>query len=277
MKKLTIHLISDGSGQTVKYVAKTSLAKFSDIEVKKYHWPMVRTEEMLEEVFTKIKSKPGLVLYTIYDDYLRQKLKDFCFKNKVPCISAVSKIINKISEYVGIGVDDNIAGYTNKFDENYFDKVDAIDYSLRHDDGQIIDGLEDADIILIGPSRTSKTPTSVYLAYNGFKTANIPYVHNCPFPDFLKTLRNPLIFGLVINPAILIEIRENRLNFLQVKESMDYTDIKIVQEECREVKRMCAENNWQVIDVSRKSIEETAAIIMKIYYENKKRKRIYTT
>ena len=130
---------------------------------------------------------------------------------------------------------------------------------------------EEADIILIGPSRTSKTPTSVYLAYNGFKTANIPFVHGCPFPDFLPKMNNPVIFGLIINPNRLIEIRESRMNFLQVKETSNYTDIKIVQDECLQIKRICVQNDWKTIDVSQRSIEETAAIIMRAYYEHKKR------
>jgi regulator of PEP synthase PpsR (kinase-PPPase family) len=271
MKKLIVHLVSESSGQTVKHAANTALAKFSDIEVKKYHWPMTRNEDLLEEVFKKIKEKPGIILYTISNNILRDKLKKLCLELKLPCVSVVSKIVNEISEYLGVGADDNI-GFNNKFDETYFDKVEAIEYTLKHDDGQIVEDLDEADIILIGPSRTSKTPTSVYLAYNGFKTANIPFVHDCPFPDGLNSLKNPVIFGLVINPSRLIEIRESRMHLLQVNESTDYTDIKVVQEECREVRRICASNDWQVIDVSRRSIEETAAIIMKYYYEYKKRR-----
>jgi regulator of PEP synthase PpsR (kinase-PPPase family) len=189
---------------------------------------------------------------------------------KIPCVSVVSKIVREISDYLGTNADIG-AGYTNKFDETYFDKVDAIEYSLRHDDGQALDDLEDADIILIGPSRTSKTPTSIYLAYNGFKTANIPLIHNCAFPDFLPRMNHPVIVGLLINPGRLIEIRESRMNLLQVKEASNYTDIKIAQDECRQAKRLCIDNNWKTIDVSMRSIEETAAIIMKYYYEQKKR------
>ena len=269
MKKLVVHLVSESSGQTVKYAAKTALAKFSDIEVKKYHWPMTRNEDLLNEALKKISQKPGIVLYTISNDTLKDKLKRFCLDSKMPCISVVSKIVNEISDYLGVSTDDNI-GFKNKFDETYFDKIEAIEYSLKHDDGQILEDLDEADIILIGPSRTSKTPTSVYLAYNGFKTANIPFVGGSEFPSVLKMLRKPIIFGFVINPSILVEIRENRMHLLQIKESSDYTDIKVIQEECREVRSLCSVNNWQVIEVSRRSIEETAAIIMKYYYEHKK-------
>jgi regulator of PEP synthase PpsR (kinase-PPPase family) len=273
MKKLIIHLVSESSGQTVKYAASTALAKFSDIEVKKYHWPMTRTEDLLNEALKKISQKPGIVLYTISNNTLKDKLKRFCLDSKMPCISVVSKIVNEISDYLGVSTSDNI-GFRNKFDETYFDKIEAIEYSLKHDDGQILEDLDEADIILIGPSRTSKTPTSVYLAYNGFKTANIPFVCGSEFPPVLKELSKPIIFGFIINPSILVEIRENRMNLLQIKENSDYTDIKVIQEECREIRRLCSLNKWQVIDVSRRSIEETAAIIMKYYYEHKKMRHL---
>lgn len=268
MKKLVVHLVSESSGQTVKHAASTALAKFREIEIKKYHWPMTRNEKLLIEVFEKIKSKPGVVIYTISNDELREKLKHFCYEQKLPCVSVVSKVIQKISEYLGVGVD-SFLGYADKFDDSYFNKVDAIEYALRHDDGQNVENLEDADVVLIGPSRTSKTPTSVYLAYNGFKTANIPYIHNAPFPD-ISRLTHPVIFGLTINPTRLIEIRESRMNLLQITESSNYTELEIVQQECRQVKKLCIDNSWQQIDVSRRSIEETAALIMKKYYEIRK-------
>jgi hypothetical protein len=266
MKNLTIHLVSESSGQTVRFAAKTALAKFSDLEAKKYHWPMTRNIVMLDQVFEKIKENPGMVLYTISDEALRSHLKKKCLELKIPCISVVGAIVNKISEYIG---SEAISGFArkNKFDEDYFDKVEAIDYTLRHDDGQSLDTIGEADIVLIGPSRASKTPTSVYLAYNGFKTANIPLVYGCEFPEFIHN--KSMVIGLTINPSRLIEVRESRMNLLQVKENTDYTDIKIIQEECRRVKKICAEKGWKTIDVSMRSIEETAAIIMKAYYENK--------
>ena len=270
MKKLIVHLVSESSIQTVKYAAETALARFSNIEVNKYHWPMVNKEELLAEVFSKIRQKPGVILYTISDSEIRDQLKKFASDMKLPCISVVSKIVKGISAYVEVEADDDGIHY-DEFDQSYFEKVKAIDYTLHHDDGQLIDSLEEADIILIGPSRTSKTPTSVYLAYNGFKTANIPFIHGHDFP-YLDKITKPLIVGLVINPGRLIEIRESRMNLLQVKEFTDYTDIKIVQEECRQVKNLCQKNSWDIIDVSRRSIEETAAIIMKSYYEHKKGK-----
>lgn len=271
MKKLIVHLVSDASGQTVKHAAKTALSQFAEIEVKEYSWPLIRNRELLEEVLSKISTKPGVVLYTISKPDLREALNKFCKDLKIPCISVVGRIVKEISAFIGVGFEDSLNN-SNKFDSSYFDKVDAIDYMLRHDDGQMVNDLGDADIILIGPSRTSKTPTSVYLAYNGFKTANVPFVYGCPFPQGLEKLTHTLIIGLVISPARLIEIRETRMNLLLMPEHTSYTDPKIVQEECLQVKRLCEQNKWLVIDVSRKSIEESAALVMKYYYERKKGK-----
>ena len=272
MKKLNLHLVSESSGQTVKHAANTAISKFSDVEFKRYHWPMTRNEKLLNDVFEKIQKKPGVIIYTISNDNLRKKLKQFCYEQKIPCISVVSKIIRGLSEYLGVGTSDYL-NRANKFDDSYFDKVDAIDYALRHDDGQIIDNLEEADILLIGPSRTSKTPTSVYLAYNGFKTANIPFIYNMQFPEEIFKLKHPIVFGLIINPSRLIEIRESRMNLLQINDNSNYTDVNIAEQECRQVRRLCARNNWLTIDVSSRSIEETAALIMKHYYEIKTARR----
>lgn len=270
MKRLIIHLVSESSGQTVKQASNTALTKFSNIEVKKYHWPMIRNTKLMEEVFKKIKLKPGVVLYTISNEKLRKSLKVFCKDLDLPCISIVSHVIREISDYIGIPADEEV-DYYKRFNEKYFDKVEAIEYTLKHDDGQNIDELKDADIILIGPSRTSKTPTSVYLAYNGYRTANVPLVYGCEFPKDLEKLKNPIIFGLVINPSRLIKIRENRMNFLNVKNNSQYVDIDIIKKECIEIKKLCLKNNWYIIDVSMKSIEETAAMIMKFCYEHKKK------
>lgn len=267
-----MHLISESSGQTVKYAAKSAISQFSRIKLKEYNWPLIRNKELLNEVLHKIQQKPGIVLYTISNPELRDILKKFCHKLRIPCISIIGKIVKQISSTLGIVAEDILEQQNAKFDESYFDKVAAIDYTLRHDDGQNIPELNEADIILVGPSRTSKTPTAVYLAYNGFKTANVPYIYNSPFPEYLYQLDQRLIVGLIINPSRLIEIREARMHLLQITEMTDYTDLKIVQEECNQVKRICQQKGWPFIDVSRRSIEETAAIIMKTLYDHRKYK-----
>ncbi len=270
MKNLTIHLVSDSSGQTVKQAAKSAISQFADIITKEYHWPLIRNKELLIEVLNKIKTKPGIVLYTISNAELRAELKKFCWNLKIPAISVIGKIVTEIANYLNIETEQKNIGSVYKLGADYFDKVDAIDFALRHDDGQMTGDLESAEIILIGPSRTSKTPTSVYLAYNGFKTANIPYVQGHPFPDQLEKLISPLIVGLIINPARLVQIRETRMNLLQINNLGDYTNLETVQAECLMIKRLCEQHNWPVIDVSRRSIEETAAVIMKLFYSKNK-------
>lgn len=269
MNKLVIHLVSDSSVQAVKHAAHTALSQFSKIESKLYHWPMLRNAELLNEVLRKIKMKPGLVLYTILDYELRRNLTKFCYDLKIPCISVVGRIVKEISAFLGVETEGSLV-YDYEFDESYFDKIHAIDYTFRHDDGQMTSELDEADIILVGPSRTSKTPTSVYLAYNGFKTANIPYIHGYPFLDLLGNVTKQLIIGLVIDPARLIEIRETRMHSLQISDNTSYTNFKVVQEECMQVKQICEQQGWSVIDVSRRSVEETASVIMKLYYDRNK-------
>jgi regulator of PEP synthase PpsR (kinase-PPPase family) len=269
MNKLVIHLVSDSSVQTVKHAAHTALLQFTKIESKLYHWPMLRNMELLSEVLKKIKMKPGLVLYTILDHALRRKLTKFCYDLKIPCISVVGKIVEEISVFLGVETEGNLV-YDYKFDESYFNKIHAIDYTFRHDDGQMTNELDEADIILIGPSRTSKTPTSLYLAYNGFKTANVPYIHNYPFLDILGNVTRQLIIGLIIDPARLVEIRETRMHSLQMSDNTSYTDFKTVKEECMQLKQICERQGWSIIDVSRRSIEETSSVIMKLYYDRKK-------
>lgn len=267
MQKLIIHLISDSSDQVVKYAAKAALAEFPNVKPHEYHWPMIRNDKLLDEAFNKIKKKPGIILYTIADSCLRKTLIRFALEQKIPCVSVVGKIVREVSVFLGISPE-RPQEYDSKFDESYFDKLKAIDYSLRHDDGQAIHELEEADIILIGPSRTSKTPISIYLAYNGFKTANVPYIYGHSIPDVLEKLKHPIVIGLVTNPSRLMEIRESRMNLLHIKEHTSYTDINIIKQEYSEVKRICQKNNWNIIDTSTKSIEESAALITRCFYEN---------
>ncbi len=269
MKKLVIHLISDSSGQAVKYACKSAVAQFDKIETKKYYWALVRNEEQLNEILPQIKKAPCMVLYTISNSALRDRIRNFCAEAKVPCISVVSGIVSEISSFLGIkpkGFLESASG----LDEDYFYKMRAIDYTIKHDDGLGEEEWEEADLLLVGPSRTSKTPTSVYLSYNGFKTANIPYVPSIGLPETIYNLKNPLVIAFIINPFVLREIRENRTEVKVAGLSSEYTDINSLKEECSELKNLCKTHDWPVIDVTNRSIEETAAKVIKIYYESKK-------
>ncbi len=267
LKKVSFHLISENTCNSVISVTNTALLKFTELDVSQYHWPMIRTEDQMKEAFAKIQNIGGIVIYTVQDDDLRKLLKQLCHQSKILCISAVSQIVNGISKYFGVEKE-QLSNYSNKFDDRYFDKIDAIDFTIRHDDGQLMEEIDEADIILLGASRTSKTPTSVYLAYNGFKTANVPIIYNMPISDYVTTLKNRAVFGLLINPHQLTEIRQSRLNLSKGTNIDNYVDTDIIKQECNMVRKLCEQNGWQIIDVSLKSIEETAALIMKNYYDN---------
>lgn len=269
MKQFNLHLISDSSGQTAQNVSKAALMQFSDVKANKYIWPMIRYQTQLEEVFIGLEKNPGIVLYTIADRNIRNQLKQFCLQKRIPCISIIGKLIKEMTAYIGVSSDSEIIDH-HIMDEDYFEKVNAIDFALRHDDGQSTNNLNEADIILVGASRTSKSPTCVYLSYNGYKAANVPFIYGQALPDNLFTLTKPLIVGLTINPERLVEIRQNRIMSLNQDNRSSYVDFNKVQEECAYAKRLFGQNSWPVIDVTHRSIEETSACIIKIYCERKR-------
>jgi hypothetical protein len=262
-QSFNLHLISDGTCQTIKAVANSVISHFADIELKQYYWPLIKQHNDFELLCQKIAEKPGMVLYTLRDAKLAAELCYFCAELGVPCVAAIDNVIAEFKQYFGVEVSFD---HHNRLNARYFDRVDAINFSLNHDDGQSTDTLSQADIILVGASRSSKTPTSVYLAYNGYKTANVPYIMDLPLPADLFLLKNKFIVGLVINPARLAEIRYNRLIDMQGDLSSDYINIGQVTKECKEARKTFIEHNWPVVDVTAKSIEEISAEIIKLYY-----------
>jgi regulator of PEP synthase PpsR (kinase-PPPase family) len=262
MQILNLHLVSDYSGKTVHSIAKAIRHRFHNIEIKEYFWPLVNNKEILIDTLEKIKKFPGVVLYTITNKDLRSILKKECKIYNIPCISAIGKIVREIGSYVG---DENVKGesFDEKFDDEYFEKIAAIEYTLKHDDGQNIETIDVADIIILGASRTSKTPTSFYLANNGYKVANIPYISSVGFPEKLAILKRPLIVGLSVDYERLVHVRENRMNYMNLQKDINYTDFITVKEECKEIQSIFKKLNILVIDVTRLSIEETSALIIK--------------
>lgn len=265
MNKFTLYLISDSTGDTVSNVAKAALAQFESIEVEEHIYTLVRSKGQMEKIMEKIKSDPGVVIYTIISKELRTQLKSLCKELHVPCISVLSRVITDLSSYLNVKAENNTIGKQHELDEEYFERMNAINFSLSHDDGQSMWDLEEADIIIIGPSRTSKSPTSVYLAFKGYKTANIPYVQTSSLPDNLFSLTTPLIVGLTINSENLVQIRKNRLLSLYEDQNNCYIDIESVEEEIKESKKLFMKHNWPIIDVTRRSVEETAATIIQYY------------
>jgi regulator of PEP synthase PpsR (kinase-PPPase family) len=269
MKNFNLHLISDSTGETLCSIARAVIAQFEDVKSNEFLWPMVRNTEQLEKVLAIINKYPGVIMYTIVEKELRIRLKSFCNELKIPCIPVLSKVINEVSEYLQLEAKPT-PGKQHELDEEYFTRVDAVNFSIAHDDGQSTWDVDKADIIIIGASRTSKSPTSIYLAYRGFRTANIPFVLGCPLPENLFKLTTPLIVGLTISPERLIQIRKNRLLAIKEEKPTDYVDVDKVKEEILAAKRICVDNRWPIIDVTKRSVEETAATIIQYYQKHKK-------
>ena len=263
IKKINLHLVSDSTGETLSAVARAVLSQFEGVESNDFIWPLVRTKSQVEKIKDSIKKNPGIVLYTILEDEITEDLKKFCYELQLPCIPVLSRIITEFSNYLGMNIS-QVIGRQHILDEQYFSRVEAVNYTLTHDDGQSTWDLYDADIVVIGVSRTSKSPTSVYLSLRGYKTANIPFVSLETFPQNIHDLKSPLIVGLTINPEKLIQIRQNRLLMLGQELETDYIDLDKVKSEISESRKLFAKLTCPVIDVTKKSVEETAAKIIQI-------------
>jgi len=261
MKKFNLHLVSDSTGETVNSVARAALAQFENVEPEEFNWTLVRTKAQMERIIESIKENPGAVVYTLVDNHLRDMLKMECARRGLPCIAVLSTVVSELSAYLDLETH-AMPGKQHELNEDYFTRVDAIGYSLSHDDGQSHWDLDDADIVLIGVSRTSKSPTCIYLAYKGYKTANIPFVLGCPLPPSLGELKKPLIVGLTISPDRLQQIRMTRLQSLKHEKETNYVNLEHMQQEIAESRKLFAKYKWPVIDVTRRSVEETAATII---------------
>lgn len=268
MKKFHLHLVSDSTGETVSSVARAALAQFDDVEVEEHLWTLVRTKTQMDRVLEGIAEYPGAVMYTLVDPGLRETLMRACLKAGNPCVAVIAGVVSELSAFLGMETHAQ-PGKQHQLDEDYFSRVDAINYSLAHDDGQAHWELDQADIILVGPSRTSKSPTCMYLAYKGFKTANVPYVLDCALPPSLEELKKPLIVGLTISPDRLEQIRRTRLQSLKQDDETNYVDAELIQRELDESRKLYNRHRWPVIDVSRRSVEETAATILQHYQKHR--------
>ncbi len=256
-----LHLVSDSTGETIHSVARACLAQFSDVEPVEHVWPMARTENAMDVVLDGIGDKPGPVMFTLVDDRLREKLLDGCRRLKVPCISVLDPVITAFGKFLDAQPLHRIGGQ-HEMDAEYFQRIEAMDWALAHDDGQRAHEFDHSDVVLVGVSRTSKTPTCLYLANRGVKAANIPYVPGIPLPEVLDRIENSLVIGLTNDPKRLIELRRARLALLQQEGETPYIDPSFVRAEITEARRYFAERSWPVIDVTRRSIEETAAAVM---------------
>lgn len=268
MKQFHLHLVSDSTGETVCSIARAALVQFEGIDAEEHVWSLIRTKTQMERVLLALEENPGIVMYTIVEKHLRDMLVNGCARLNIPCIPVLSRVIADLSAYLNMNINPQ-PGRQYELDANYFSRVEAINFTLAHDDGQSTRDVDEADIILVGVSRTSKSPTCVYLAYRGYKAANIPFVVNCPLPPNISTMKNPLIVGLTLSTERLVQIRKNRLLALHEEKETDYVDIDAVKEEILIARRFFSKNGWPVIDVTRRSVEETAATIIQYYQKRK--------
>lgn len=272
-KNFHIHLVSDATGTSLQSLTRGVLAQFENIDPVEWFWPLVRTEKQLARVVENIKEHPGPVLFTFVDNAQRHRFQDACADLGVPNIPVLDPVIKGLSGYLGIPAK-GVPGLQHAMDENYFDRIDAIEFALSFDDGQSLEGIDRADVILVGVSRTSKTPTCMFLARRGIRAANIPFTPDVPFPERIKELRRPLIIGLTESPDRLVALRRNRLKADEYGSELsenDYLDLDRVVDEIKTCRRLCSSMGWPVIDVTRRSVEETAAEIL-ILLQRKRKK-----
>jgi [pyruvate, water dikinase]-phosphate phosphotransferase / [pyruvate, water dikinase] kinase len=263
-----LHLLSDSTGETLETVAKSALALFDEVETVKHFWPMVRSEGHLERILGEVASNPGLVLFTMVSNDMRALLEARCAALALPCVAVLDPVVDALSSILGQTAKMR-RGRQHILDAAYFRRVEAIQFTIAHDDGVAPENWEEADIVLAGVSRSSKTPTAIYLANRGYKTANIPIVIESPPPPQLFVLKHPLVVGLVTNSERLVQIRRNRLLSLNQAPDTDYVDAEAVARETAYARRLFADNEWPVIDMTRRSIEEAAAAIINLHNARK--------
>ena len=263
MRTFHLHLVSDATGETINSVARACLVQFEGIEPNEHAWSLIRTPGQMEKVLAGIAAHPGPVLFTMVNEQLRALLQDGCRRLQVPCIPVLDPVIGALGTYLGLQ-SRGLPGRQHELDAEYFSRIDAMSFALSHDDGQSSQNYNNADVILVGVSRTSKTPTCIYLANRGIKAANVPVVPGCPLPAELLAAKRPLVIGLTKDPVQLVQIRRNRLHMLSHTEETDYVDPDVVKQEVAAARRLCSEHGWAVIDVTRRSIEETAATIIQM-------------
>jgi [pyruvate, water dikinase]-phosphate phosphotransferase / [pyruvate, water dikinase] kinase len=266
MTRLHLHLLSDSTGETLESIAKAAIAQFEDVEAIRHFWPMVRSDVHLERILQDIAQNPGLVLFTLANPELRRKLEFRCRAIGLLHVAPLDMVTDAMSNILGQETR-NRPARKHILDEAYYARIEAIQYTIAHDDGIGPDNWEEADILLVGVSRTSKTPTSIYLANRGYKTANVPLVPESPPPDTLYRLKHPMIVGLTIAPDRLIQVRRNRLLSLNQAPETAYVDLDTVQDEVVFARRIVADNGWPTIDMTRRSIEEAAAAIINLFNE----------
>lgn len=265
-----LHLISDATGETLTTVAHAAAAQHAGTSPVEHMHPLVRTTKQLDRILADIEKSPGIVLYTLLDRNLGARLEEKCKELGLPCLSILGPVLQLFQSYLGADNKPRV-GAQHTLNAEYFKRIDALNYTMLHDDGQHTDDLEEADVVLVGISRTSKTPTAIYLANRGVKTANVPLVPGVPVPSRLESLDQPLVVGLTASPERIVQIRQNRVLGLKAeRDAEQYVDRHAVADEITFSRKLCGRHNWPMIDVTRRSIEETAAAILTLLAERRR-------
>lgn len=258
-----LHLVSDSTGETLTTIAKAAAVQYGQIRPIEHMHPLVRNARQLKRVLQEIEQAPGIVLYTIVNTDLAAEIEGRCKELKVPCHAVLQPIMQVFESYLGAPQTPTVAGQ-HVLDADYFRRIDALNFSMAHDDGRLPDDLNEADIILLGISRTSKTPTSIYLAQRGYKTANVPIVPGLPFPEEIAGDHKAFVACLIASPDRIAEVRRNRALLIGDRDLDDYVDRSRIAAEIALTRKLCARHGWPVIDVTRRSVEETAAAIIRL-------------
>jgi regulator of PEP synthase PpsR (kinase-PPPase family) len=262
--------VSDATGETLLAVGRAAAAQYATVSPIEHVYPLVRNQKQLDATLTEIEQNPGIVLYTMVDRELAGRVESRCREIGVPSLSVLGSVHALFQSYLGAETTPRVGGQ-HVLNAEYFRRIDALNFTMLHDDGQHTDNLEEADIVLVGISRTSKTPTSIYLANRGVRTANVPLVPGIALPDGLDRLKHPLVVGLFASPERIVQVRQNRLLGLNaVQPDSNYVDRQAVSEEIALSKQLCAKHGWPLIDVTRRSIEETAAAVIALLHERRR-------
>ncbi|WP_417767051.1 pyruvate, water dikinase regulatory protein [Stappia sp.] len=265
-----LHMVSDSTGETLMTVARAATAQYEDVQAIEHVYPLVRSTRQLDHVIDEIEHAPGIVLYTLVDAELASRLEQAGRAAGVPCVNILSPVFSVFQSYLNVRLTGRVGGQ-HALDADYFRRIDALNFTMLHDDGQIPDDLDEADVVLLGVSRTSKTPTCIYLANRGIKAANIPIVPDIPLPRQLQESRKALIVAVIASVERIQQVRQNRILSLSAANFANetYVDRRVIAREISVTRKICAENGWPLIDVTRRSIEETAAEIMTLYRAHK--------
>lgn len=267
-REFHLHLVSDATGETLNAVAKAASAQFEGVEVQEHFYALVRSPRQLDRVIQHIREQPGLVFFTLVNPELRRILEAECNRLGVPCQGILDGPIAMMRQYLG-AAETHRPGGQHEVDQRYLNRIEALNFAIAHDDGQALGLLEQAEVVLVGASRTSKTPTSVYLAIRGICAANVPIVPGLPLPGELLAARRPLIVGLWASPDRLVQVRRNRLTTIGEQRATSYVDIESVRAEVLATRQLFEQRGWPSIDVSRRSVEETAAAVLNLLADRK--------